>query len=117
MSGKAGAEAPFGAVFGPGTLYQGDMSFEGRVRVDGTYRGRLYTEGTLEIGPDGLVDGEIDVASAIVSGTLKGQVRVRESITVHPTGLIEGLLDAGLAEIHSGARLFGQVRVHGQELP
>lgn len=110
-------EAPFGAVFGPGTLYQGDMAFEGRVRVDGTYRGRLYTEGALEVGADGVVDGEIDVARAVVAGTLKGQVRVRELLVLQATGRVEGLLDAGLAEIQSGARIFGQVRVHGEELP
>lgn len=117
MAGDGSPDAPFGAVFGPGTLYQGDMAFEGRVRVDGTYKGRLYTEGALEIGADGVVDGEIDVASAVVAGALKGRVRVRELLVLQATGLVDGLLDAGLVEVHAGARISGRVRVTGEELP
>jgi len=31
------------AVLGPGTRYEGDMTFEGRVRIDGHYVGGLFT--------------------------------------------------------------------------
>ena len=117
MAAESSPDAPFGAVFGPGTLHQGDMAFEGRVRVDGTYKGKLYTEGALEVGADGVVDGEIDVASAVVAGTLKGRVRVRELLVLQASGRIEGLLDAGLVEVHAGARSSAVVRVTGMELP
>lgn len=117
MPGPAPPDSPFGAVFGPGTHHQGDLSFEGRVRVDGTFSGRLYTEESLEVGVDGLVEGEVDVARAIVAGRLAGRVRVREHLLLQATGSIDGLLDAGVAEIQPGARVSGSVRITGQELP
>ena len=43
-------------VMGPGTYYDGDLTFEGRVRVDGHFEGRLYTEDVLEVGTDGRID-------------------------------------------------------------
>lgn len=110
-------EAPFGAVFGPGTHHQGDLSFDGRVRVDGTFTGRLYTEDALEVGAGGRVDGEVDVARAIVAGCISGRTRVRERLTLQSTGSIEGMLDVGVLEVEAGARIMATVRAHGEELP
>lgn len=111
------ADAPYSALMGPGAHHQGDLSFEGRVRVDGTFTGRLYTEGTLEVGAEGLIDGEVDVASAIVAGTVKGRLRVRERLLIQPGGVVFGLLDAGIVELLPGGRVEGQVRILGVELP
>ena len=44
-------ELSLNAVMGHGAHYEGDLSFEGRVRVDGTFVGRIYTEDCLEVGP------------------------------------------------------------------
>jgi len=100
---------------GPGTRWDGDLTFEGRVRVDGHFEGRMYTEDVLEVGLDGRIDGELDVARAIVSGTIDGQVRVREHLVLESTGCIEGKLDAQVARIEPGARLIGMVHIAGQE--
>lgn len=102
-------------VMGPGTHYDGDLTFEGRVRVDGHFEGRMYTEDVLEVGLMGRVEGEFDVARAIVSGTVDGQLRVREHLVVESTGRIEGKLDARVVELHPGARLIGTVHIEGIE--
>jgi cytoskeletal protein CcmA (bactofilin family) len=100
---------------GPGTHYDGDLTFEGRVRVDGHFEGRMYTEDVLEVGLMGRVEGEFDVARAIVSGTVDGQLRVREHLVVESTGRIEGKLDARVVELRPGARLIGTVHIEGFE--
>ena len=105
------------AVMGPDSHYEGDLAFDGRVRVDGHFTGRIYSEDTLEVGPDGLIEGEADVAKAIISGTIRGKIRVRELLVLHPTGRIEGNLDAGLVEMHKGCEVSGEVRIIGKELP
>ena len=102
---------------GPGSHHHGDLSFEGRVRVDGTFTGRLYTEGLLEVGPTGVVDGEADVARAVIAGVVRGRFRVREHLRLQATGAVIGTLDAGILEVEAGARLDGPVRVQGEELP
>ena len=105
--------SPLGAVLGPGTHHQGDMSFEGRVRVDGRFTGRLYSEDTLEIGASGMVDGDIDVAEAIIAGTVEGSLRVRRRLVLEPTARVSASLDVGVLEIRPGARLDGAVRATG----
>jgi cytoskeletal protein CcmA (bactofilin family) len=108
-------EPPLAALLGAGSDYSGDMRFEGRVRVDGRFRGRLVTEDALEVGPDGFVDGEADVLHAVVSGHVKGKLHVRELLVVESTGRVEGLVDAHLLEVRSGASISGEIRVAGRE--
>ena len=44
---------PLTGYLGAGAVWSGDLSFEGRVRVDGTFKGRIYSEGILEVGASG----------------------------------------------------------------
>jgi cytoskeletal protein CcmA (bactofilin family) len=106
-------ERPLAALLGRGATYTGEMSFEGRVRVDGTYRGRIYTDDTLEIGESGTVDGDIDAAVLIVAGTASGGIHVRERLVLQPTGTLRGTVDAKSLEAHPGATVDATVRVGG----
>lgn len=106
-------ERPLAALLGRGAHYSGDLSFEGRVRVDGAFKGRIFTEDVLEIGEGGVVDGEIDAATLIVAGTASGKIHVRERIVVEATGALRGNLDAATLEVRPGARLDATVKVGG----
>ena len=98
---------------GPGTHWDGDLTFEGRVRVDGHFEGRMYTEDVLEVGTEGHVKGELDVARAIVSGSVEGKIRVRDTLVLESTGRINGHLDAAIVEVRPGASMDAVVRFSG----
>jgi len=104
-------ERPLAALLGRGATYKGDLSFEGRVRVDGAFSGRIYTEDTLEIGPGGHVDGEIDAAVLVVAGTASGGIRVRDRLVLQETGVLKGRVDAHRLEAHPGGRIDAVVKV------
>ena len=87
-------DSPLNAVMGPGAHYQGDLSFEGRVRVDGHFKGRIYTEDCLEVGVEGTLDGVFDVARAVVAGTVSGRMRVREHLLLTANGAPQSRADA-----------------------
>ncbi|MEL6342930.1 MAG: polymer-forming cytoskeletal protein [Myxococcota bacterium] len=110
-------DVPLSAVMGPDAHHSGDLSFEGRVRIDGTFTGRLYSEDVLELGPTGVIEGEVDVARAIIAGRVEGTLRVREHLQLTATARVFGALDAGVVEMQPGATLNGNVRVAGGELP
>lgn len=73
----------------------------------------MYTEDVLEVGMDGSIQGEVDVARAIVSGKVDGAMRVREHLLVETSGVIEGKLDAAVVEIRAGGRVVGTVHITG----
>ena len=110
-------EPPLRALFAADSRHEGDLSFEGRVRVDGTFVGRLYTEEVLEIGETGCVEGEADVARAIIAGRFEGRLRCREHLRLTRTAVLSGDFDVGILECEAGARIRGQVEVRGTELP
>jgi cytoskeletal protein CcmA (bactofilin family) len=103
-------ERPLAALLGKGAQFGGDLTFEGRVRVDGTFRGRIYTEDTLEIGEPGLVDGEIDAAVLVVAGVASGQVRARDRLVLEATGRLLGQVDTPSLEVRPGGRIDAVVR-------
>lgn len=111
------APPPLAAVMGAGARYSGDLTFEGRVRVDGHFTGRIYTEDLLEVGVEGVIEGEADVARAVVAGRVQGRLRAREHLRLTRTGRVEGALDAGLLEVEPGGRIDAQVKLRGEELP
>ncbi len=101
---------PLAALLGKGARYSGEMSFEGRVRVDGTFTGRIFTEDVLEVGEGGVVDGQVDAATLIVAGLAKGDVRARDRLVLQPTGRLEGKVDARVLEVRPGGQIDAQVR-------
>lgn len=106
-----GSERPLAALLGRGAQYSGDLRFEGRVRVEGRFTGRIFSEDVLEIAEGGICDGEMDVATLVVAGTASGKIRARERIVLEPTGVLRGTVDATLLEVHAGARIDATVKV------
>lgn len=106
-------ERPLAALLGRGATYTGEMSFEGRVRVDGTFRGRIYTDDTLEIGESGSVDGEVDAAILVVAGVASGGIRARDRLVLQATGTLRGKVDAVRLEVAAGGKIDATVRVGG----
>jgi cytoskeletal protein CcmA (bactofilin family) len=104
-------EPPLVALLGRGATYGGDLRFDGRVRVDGTFQGRIYSDDVLEVGEEGRVEGEIDVATLIVAGTASGAIHARERLVLRAGGTLLGTVDAASLEVFPGARLDAALRV------
>ncbi len=108
---SSSTERPLNAFLGRGATYQGDLSFEGRVRVDGHFQGRIYSDEMLEIGVDGRVEGEIDAEEVILAGRVDGRMRVRGVLRVVSSGRINGQVEAAAMVTEPGAILCAEVRV------
>lgn len=108
---------PLAALLGRGARYSGEMSFDGRVRVDGTFVGRIFTDDVLEIGESGVVEGQVDAATLVVAGTAKGEMRVRELLVVQATGKLYGKVDAANMRVEPGARIRCELQVGGESGP
>ena len=108
-----GRERPpkLNALLGRGAVYSGDMAFEGRVRLDGRFEGRIYTDDVLEIGELGRLEGEVDAARVIVAGTVDGKVRARGRLTVEATGCVKGEVVALEIDAAPGSRFSARMQI------
>jgi len=97
------------AFLGTGTSYQGKLDFQGSVRIDGTFKGEVASQGTLVIGKEANVEGTVNVGQLIISGKLQGEIVAKEKIVLHKTANIVGSLNTPVLVIEEGAVVEGQI--------
>lgn len=103
------AKDEINAFLGAGTSYTGKLNFQGSVRVDGNFTGEVESKGTLVIGKDAHVEGDIKVGQMIVSGHIEGDIVAAEKVVLHKTANLVGSLKTPVLVIEEGAVLEGQI--------
>ena len=103
-----------GLYVAEGSHQTGELAIEGRIRIDGSFAGKIYSEERLDLGQNSLFEGDADVAEAEIAGTFIGNIRAREKLWVLPSGNIQGFIDAGITEIAPGGQITGEVRISGK---
>lgn len=93
---------------GEGTEVTGTLRFEGSVRIDGKFKGKIISPASLILGPKALVDGEVQVGELAVHGALRGQVQVAGRVTIHASGKVEAELKTKTLVIEPGAYFQGK---------
>ncbi len=78
------------SILGPGSFFKGSVKVDGGLRVDGTVEGEVNVSGTLTVGPDGVIKGDIVVRQAIVGGKIQGTVKAEEQLELHGGSRMEG---------------------------
>jgi cytoskeletal protein CcmA (bactofilin family) len=100
------------ALLGRGTHFEGKLQFEGRVRIDGVFKGEIRSDDTLVIGEGAEVHAEIDVATVIVrGGVVHGNIRASAAIELHAPGKMVGNLHAPSLFIDRGVEFQGSCRM------
>ncbi len=99
------------AFLGVGTKFTGRLAFEGSVRIDGHFQGSIAATGTLILGRDALVKGEVDVASLNANGTLVGTVRVSRHANLHEHAVFDGRLITPKLSMDPGAIINGSIEM------
>lgn len=96
------------ALLGHGTRFEGKLHFDGRVRIDGIFKGQIRSEDVLVIGEGAEVDAEIDVATVIVKGgVVRANVRARQSIELYVPAIVSGSLHAPEIFMDKGVQFSG----------
>ncbi len=104
------------ALLGRGTQFEGKLHFDGRVRIDGVFKGEIRSEDTLIIGDGAEVHAEIDVATVIVrGGTVHGNIRAKTSIEIHAPGKLVGNIHSPSVFIDRGVEFSGSCRMDAVE--
>lgn len=96
------------ALLGRGTHFEGKLAFDGRVRIDGSFRGEISSEDTLIVGDGADIEAEILAGIVIIKGgSVTGNVRARRSIELHVPAKVTGTLHAPEVFIDKGVQFSG----------
>lgn len=93
------------AFLGAGTVFKGDLSFQGAVRIDGIYQGDIKSEGTLIAGKDSKVEGTININQFSLAGNFIGEVFAKSSVVIHKGGVLKGVVHTPALVVEEGAIL------------
>jgi cytoskeletal protein CcmA (bactofilin family) len=102
-------------LLGKSTNFDGKLTFNGTVRLEGRFRGEVDGKnGTLIIGEHGVIDASILVSTVIVSGEVKGDIHAEDRIEIHPPARVFGDITAPTIVIDEGVVFQGSCTMKSQ---
>jgi cytoskeletal protein CcmA (bactofilin family) len=110
---KSQAQGEITTLLGRGAAFEGKLTFEGTVRVDGRFKGEVFSDDVLVIGEGAVVEAEIDIGEIIIQGTVIGNVKAKRSIEIHAPGRVKGDLHTPSLQIDKGVIFEGRSFMEG----
>jgi len=109
---------PSGALLSRGVSIKGSVKFLNELLLDGEVEGTIVSTGTLTIGEQACVRGEIRTKSVNVRGTVEGNIFVTERCELQASCMLRGDIEAPRLMIDENVTFRGNAKVGtGKSLP
>ncbi len=90
---------------------KGSIKFQNELTIDGKVEGEITSTGTLTVGENAEIRGEIRTKSATVLGKVHGNITVEERCELKARAVLQGDLKASRLVIEDGATFVGKSEV------
>ena len=101
-------------LIGLNSLFRGDLSIKGEVRIEGIIHG-LVNADSVVLAQAATVKGDITAKKIIVEGKVEGSLKAKEIIEVKSTGKVLGEIFTNKISIMEGGVVNGKVETKGDE--
>ena len=98
-------------LLGKGSEFEGKLSFEGQVRIDGKYSGQISTRDVLVVGEGAKVTAEISAGTVIINGTVEGNIKATGTVELHPPARVKGSIETPALSIDKGVIFEGTCKM------
>ncbi len=93
---------------GADATIEGDLNFDGTVRLDGRVAGRISSKsGTVIVGEKAAIEADVAVGVAIVMGRVDGTISAEKRIEIYSPAKVEGDIRAPVISIDAGVQFNG----------
>jgi len=100
-------------LIGAGTVIEGDLTFDGGLRVDGRVHGNVISvegkPGTLVLSEAARIEGEIRVSHVVVNGTVVGPIHAADYVELQSKANVTGDVYYRTLEMQLGAVVQGRL--------
>ena len=107
------AQNKIDTLIGAETRIDGDISFTGGLRIDGSIVGNVTeaseSQATLVLSEHGRIEGEINVSQVMLNGSVIGPVRATQFVELQSKAVITGDVYYKTLEMHTGAVVDGKL--------
>lgn len=95
-------------LLGKDSTFEGKLTFDGAVRIEGTFKGEVFSDDVLVVGEGAYVEAEIDIGEIIIQGTVVGNIRAKRAIEIRKPGRVKGDLTTPSLSIERGVVFEGR---------
>ncbi len=100
------------SIISGGVKLEGNLFSEGNVRIDGTVVGNVSVNGSLTIGENAQMQGEIKASSITMGGKIEGKVIATEILRLESKSVLKGDLITRKLIIEEGAVFEGNSKMN-----
>ena len=115
---RAAPQKRIDSLIGAGTTVEGDVTFTGGLRVDGTIRGQVSTvdgdPATLVVSEQARIVGEVRVSHVVINGSVTGPVTANDYLELQAKARVNGDVTYRMLEMHVGAIVQGKL-IHAEQ--
>jgi cytoskeletal protein CcmA (bactofilin family) len=105
------SETEITTILGQGASFDGKLTFEGSVRIDGHFAGEIETTGRLLIGEHARVQAQVKAGEVVVEGELRGDVVVEGGFEIRASARVYGQLSVGALIVERGSIFEGSCKM------
>ncbi|WMC93100.1 bactofilin family protein [Kineothrix sp. MB12-C1] len=108
--------AKISSIVGADMIMEGNITAKETIRIEGTVKGDVSSEGIVIVSPTGTINGNVKGSSIMVAGTIKGDMNSGGRIEVSATGKIDGNIKTRSLIIDENAVFQGQCTMNTQDI-
>lgn len=90
---------------------KGSIKFSHDLIIDGKIEGEVHSDGSLTVGENAFIKGEIKTRTVVIFGKVEGNITVQERCELKSNATLIGDITAGTLSIEEGATFMGQSQV------
>ncbi len=105
------APPPAETVIHKDATFKGDLSFEGTIRIEGRYEGKIAAKGRLVVGKGATVTSDATVGQAFIEGVFKGNINALEHVELAASAQVSGDIASPRLVVAEGALLVGKCTI------
>ena len=113
MAARAEIVGEINTLLGKGSAFEGKLTFEGTVRVDGRLAGEIFSDDVLVVGEGAEVHAEVDIGEIIIQGLVVGNIRAKRAVEIHAPGKVKGDITTPSLQIDKGVIFEGKCFMEG----
>jgi cytoskeletal protein CcmA (bactofilin family) len=100
-----------GGVLSSGVSIEGDLTFRNELLIDGKVKGKITATGTLIVGKNARIRGEVRVKSVTIQGTIEGNVFASERCVLEPGATLHGDVESPRLALDENASFLGRAKI------
>jgi cytoskeletal protein CcmA (bactofilin family) len=111
LAAPSPTKASSGTFIASGACFEGTLSLRGDFTIDTEFQGEIETDGTITVGPEGAVVGNLRAREVVIRGAVVGNVTASRQLIVEASAKLHGDIETACLEIQKHAFFRGTTQM------